>query len=164
MAGKQQDRTKLAMFLKTKDGYHLMGEGIQEQSMDYSANEDEVHFIHEKGARTNVEGYTISIPTPQLVYVGDPVFDFVDGLRRKRAIGKDAETEIIIAYPYLAEVGAKEVEAELNSCSISFSNFGGSAGETMQIEYDVKLSGDPQEGKATIDFEKGTATFAKTEA
>lgn len=160
-------RSKLAEFLNVAPGttqptWARIGQGVAENSISYNANVVTETFIHQDNASNSVDSYAPQIPVTQYAYKGDKVFDFVDGLRKKRATGSDCETQLLIVYIYDTEDDTN-YGAELNEVSIQVDSFGGTGGERNQIGYNILFNGDPTEGKATI--AAGVPTFkANSEA
>ena len=85
---------------------------------------------------------------------GDAVFDFVDNLRRKRAVLDEARTEICMVYLYEEATGGA-YPAEKNTCSIQIDDFGGEGGGSNVINFTVNFVGDAVEGT----FEPETRKF-----
>lgn len=157
-------RSKLAVFIDTTKGsesptWALIGDGVTEQTITYNPQTSEEIYIHQDAGTTDVESYRPNIPTPMTAIKGDPVFDFVDNLRRSRAIGTDARTKICIVYLYETEsTGA--YPAECNDCSIQIDDFGGAGGETATLNFTINLVGDPVQGT----FNPTTKAFTEAEA
>lgn len=151
---KKIKRSEFATFLNVAPGdtatYARMGKGITSQSISYNPATTSETYIHEDAATVSLDSYAPSINTPQTCYAGEPVFDFVDGLRRKRAVGADAETDIVLVYIYAKEAEANSYAAERCKCTISIEEFGGDGGGSTSITYTVSLNGDPELGTATI--------------
>ena len=117
MAETKVKRSKLAIFLDTSGGeetaeWALIGNGVTEQTIAYNPQTSDEVYIHQDSGTTDVESYKPNIPTPMTAIKGDPVFDYVDGLRKTRAIGADARTKICIVYLYETETtGAYPADA-----------------------------------------------------
>lgn len=161
---KKIKRSEFAAFLNTAPTttavYSRMGKGITGQTISYNPTVNTEQYIDEDSATNSLDAYAPSINTPQTCYAGEPVFEFVDGLRRKRAIGADAETDIVLVYIYSQNGGTPGTyDAEKCKCVISIEDFGGDAGNPVSITYTVSLNGDPTIGTATIS--NGTMTFTE---
>lgn len=144
-------RSKLAIFMDTSGGgesptWSLIGNGVTEQTIAYNPQTSEEIYIHQDTGTTDIESYKPNIPTPMTAIKGDPVFDFVDGLRKSRAIGSDARTKICIVYLYETASTGK-YPAEENECSIQIDDFGGAGGESAKINFTINLIGDPVIGQ-----------------
>lgn len=151
-------REKFFTFMKDGTDFQLMGEGLQELVIQYNASSEDVHYIHEGGGRKIVGGYSPAFDADQIAYKGDPVFEFVDGIRRGLKLGSEAETEILLVYPY-DSVG-DDYEADKFKASIEITEFGGAGGESLSISYSVSLDGDPVAGTVTV--ADGVGTFVAT--
>lgn len=158
---KKVKRSQFATFLNTSaastEVWSRMGKGISSQEVAYNANTEETQFIDEDNGTTELNGYAPSIATTQTAYVGNPVFDFVDGLRRKRAIGSDAETDLLLVYLYDKQAD-DAYPAEKQRVVITIESFGGDATAPTSITYNVGFSGDPTEGAIAIASD-GKVTF-----
>lgn len=153
-------RSEFATFLNTTPGstatYSRMGKGITGQTIAYNPATTSETYIHEDAATTNIDSYAPSINTPQTCYAGEAVFEYVDGLRRSRAVGTDAETDVLLVYIYASE-GSNAYAAEKCKAVISIEEFGGDGGAPTSITYTISLNGDPEIGTATI--ADGAVTF-----
>ena len=150
---KKIKRSEFAAFLNTTPGqaatYARMGKGITGQTIAYNPATTSETYIHEDAATTSIDAYAPSINTPQTCYAGEPVFEYVDGLRRARAVGADAETDILLVYIYASE-GDNTYAAEKCKAAIAIEEFGGDGGAPTSITYTISLNGDPEIGTATI--------------
>lgn len=163
MAGTKVKRSKLAIFLDTSGGeetaeWALIGDGVTEQTIAYNPQTSDEVYIHQDSGTTDVESYKPNIPTPMTAIKGDPVFDYVDGLRKTRAIGADARTKICIVYLYETETTGA-YPAEQNDCSIQIDDFGGAGGESATINFTINLIGDAVVGT----FNPTTKSFTEGE-
>jgi hypothetical protein len=151
-------RSLFAIFLNTgtseTPAYNLMGEGITSQTVNYNPQTSEENYIHQDSGVTDVESYKLTIPTPQTAIAGDPVFTFVDNLRKNRAVLSDARTDVVLVELYGTETSGA-YPAEKNICSIQVDDFGGEGGSSIAINYTVNLIGDPTKGT----FDPTTKTF-----
>lgn len=143
-------RSQIAAFLNTGTSqspeWSLIGKGVTGQTIGYNPQTTTEQYIHEDSASTSVDSYQVNIPTPQTAFAGDPVFDFVDGLRQRRAIGSDAETEVLLVYLYTAS----PYKAEKCRATIQIDDFGGDGGAPVVLNYTINLNGDPEFGTVTI--------------
>ena len=150
MAGTKVKRSKLAIFLDTSGGeetaeWALVGDGVTEQTIAYNPTTSDEVYIHQDSGTVDVESYKPNIPTPMTAIKGDPVFDYVDGLRKTRAIGADARTKICIVYLYETETTGAD--------------FGGAGGESATINFTINLIGDAVVGT----FNPTTKSFTEGE-
>ena len=163
MVGTKVKRSKLAIFLDTSGGeetaeWALIGNGVTEQTIAYNPTTSDEVYIHQDSGTVDVESYKPNIPTPMTAIKGDSVFDYVDGLRKTRAIGADARTKICIVYLYETETTGA-YPAEQNDCSIQIDDFGGAGGESATINFTINLIGDAAVGT----FNPTTKSFTEGE-
>ena len=136
-----------------------MGKGVTSQKVSYNPTVNSEQYIDEDNATSSVDAYAPSLDGTQTCYKGEPVFTYLDGLRQKRALGKDLETEILFVYLYDATSGAGSTtyKAEKNAAVIQFGDFGGDGGGSVELSYTVGLNGDPEQG--TVTMTEGVPTF-----
>ena len=156
-------RSLLATFINTTPGtetatWAKMGKGITSQNISYNPNVTTEQYIDEDNAYSSVDSYAPSLDGTQTCYKGEPVFTYIDGLRQKRAVGAELETEVLFVYLYDGEDNT--YKAEKNACVIQLGEFGGEGGGSVQLTYTIGLNGDPVQGTATIS--NATVTFATT--
>ena len=160
---KRVKRTEFATFLNvgTKEApkFARMGKGITGQVLAYNPKITDTQYIDNENGTSELEAYAPSLPTPQNAFRGDEVFDYVDGLRKERATGDAAKTEILLVYVYQQD-GENVFEAEKNDVVVTITDFGGEAGAPVIINYDLKFTGDPVKGTAKI--ENKAAVFTAT--
>ena len=155
-------RSLFATFINTTPGegeatWAKMGKGITSQSVSYNPNVTTEQYIDEDNAYSSVDSYAPSLDGQQTCYKGEPVFEYIEALRQKRAVGTDLETEVLFVYLYDGEGGS--YKAEKNACVIQLGDYGGDGGGSVQLTYTIGLNGDPEQGTATI--AEGNVTFAK---
>lgn len=156
--GKKVKRSKFATFLNTGTGstetWSLVGDGVTSMTVSYNPQTSDETYIHQDSGTTDVESYKPTSAVPMTAMQGDPVFDFVDGLRRKRAVLDDARTEVCLVYLY-DEATSGAYPAEKNTCSIQIDDFGGEGGGSNVINFTINFVGDGVAGT----FNPGTKTF-----
>jgi hypothetical protein len=159
MADTRINRSQVAAFLNTGTGaapvWSRIGKGVTGQTITYNPQVTTETYINEDNATTSLTSYQVNIATPQTAYAGDPVFDFVDGLRQSRAVGDAAAVEVLLVYLYTAS----PYKAELNDAVIQIDDFGGDGGTPVVINYTLNLNGDPEIGTAAIT--DGAVAFTK---
>ena len=156
-------RSLFATFINTTPGtetatWAKMGKGITSQNISYNPNVTTEQYIDEDNAYSSVDSYAPSLDGTQTCYKGEPVFTYIDGLRQKRAVGAELETEVLFVYLY--DGTENTYKAEKNACVIQLGEFGGEGGGSVQLTYTIGLNGDPVQGTATI--ANSTVTFATT--
>lgn len=158
---KKIKRSEMATFLNTTpDGtsptWSRFGKGVTSQSIAMNPTVNSEQYIHEDSATSSVDAYAPVVNTPQTCYKGEPVFEFINGLRKTRAIGDDAITQILEVDIFDTDSTGKYY-AQTNEVAISVTDFGGDAGNSVTLTYDVNYRGDATEGTASIT--DGTVTF-----
>lgn len=155
-------RSEFATFLNTTpastETWSRMGKGITGQTLAYNPTVNTNQFIDEDSGTSELEAYAPNIPTPQNAIVGDAVFDYVDSLRKTRALGSDAETDLLMVYIYDKDAD-DAYTAEKQRVVISIDDFGGDGGNPVVINYTVNFVGDAEMGTCTI--VDGKPTFTK---
>ena len=154
-------RTEIATFLnvspdKDTEDFQLAGYYQTTGEYTYDASETDETYIVDDNPTTIVDRYKVSMDNEQKCFIGDPVYEFVNNLRRKRAVATDAETTTLCVEKY-DKNEAGEFYAEKSKCSISISKFGGEGGNTPMIGYKINLNGDPIIGRVSI--ADGKVTF-----
>ena len=158
-------RSLFATFINTTPGdgsetWSRMGKGITSQNISYNPNVTTEQFIHEDNATSSVDSYAPSLDGTQTCYKGEPVFEYIDGLRQNRAVGAALETEVLFVYLYSGTEGA--FKAEKNKCVIQLGEYGGDGGGNVTMTYTVGLNGDPVVGTAAV--ADATVTFTPAKA
>lgn len=141
----------------TNPTWSRIGQGVSENTISYNGNVVTETFIHQRNASNSLDSYAPQIPVTQYAYKGDPVFDFVDGLRKARAVGSACETQLLMINKYDCDEAGTTFTAELQNVAIQVDSFGGPGGERNQIGYNILFNGDPTKGTATIT--DGVPTF-----
>lgn len=158
-------RHQYLQFIKIGDmeTFNIFGAGSEDLTIDYEAEEYEFKPVTSKVGQSFATGYNLNTAVEQVVFKDDPVFTAVDKLRRALAIGTQADGKLINAYLYDEETDLPtSAPADEYDVSIRFTGFGGASSDPVSISYEVRYSGLPVEGTATIDYETQSATFAPT--
>lgn len=154
-------RSKFAAFLNTGTGetptWSLIGDGVTSMTISYNPQTSDETYINQDSGTTDVESYKPTSAVPMTAIQGDPVFDYVDALRKKRAVLNDARTDICLVYLYETETTGA-YPAEKNTCSIQIDDFGGEGGGSNVINFTVNFVGDAVDGT----FNPSTKTFTET--
>ena len=155
-------RSAMAMFIDAAAGgagtpeWSLVGKGVSDMSIAYNPQTRTEQDITEDTAQTDVTGYQPNAPVTQTAKKGDAVYDFVNELRRKRAVFEDCETDALVVdlYDGEAESGYK---AEKQRVSIQVDSYGGAGADPLSIGYTINFKGDPVSGT----FKPDTQTFTE---
>lgn len=156
-------RSKFAAFLNTgtssTETWSLIGDGVTSMAISYNPQTSDETYIHQDSGTTDVESYKPTSSVPMTAIAGDPVFDFVDNLRKTRAVMEDARTEICLVNLYETET-AGAYPAEKNVCSIQIDDFGGDGGGSAVINFTINFVGDAVKGTFSPTTKKFTADGA----
>lgn len=153
---------KVALFLNTgtvaSPVWKRAGKGVTSLSIAYNPQITTEQYIDQSSASASVDSYQVASDIPLTCYAGEPIFEFIDALRRSRAIGSAAEVQVLIIYLYKESPYA----AELNNASIAINDFGGDAGAPVVINSTLSFNGDPTIGTAVVT--NGVPVFTATSA
>ncbi len=151
-------RSEVATFMDTTPDstptYSRIGDGVTTGLINYNPQVSTETYIDEDSATITVEGYAPTMPIEAVAKASDAVFEFVDGLRKARAILSDAETTIVNVWMYESG-GPTAYPAEQQAVSIQIDTFGGDGGQAAKISYTVNFIGDPVAGT----FNASNSTF-----
>lgn len=138
----------------------LIGIGINSMGQNYNPQKLTEKWIIYKNSTTTTESYQISVPASQKCYKGDPVFEFINKIRRKAGVGSECVTHIldVDSWDSVTEEGVTKCNATLYECNISITKYND---ENAVIEYDIDYNGDPVLG--TIVFNNEKPVFTKDE-
>ena len=154
-------RSQVMTFLNTTPlaaaTYCLIGDGVVSGAIGYNPKVEEVTYIHEDSATITVEGYAPKLPVEAIAVSGDPVFEYIDGLRVARAVLSDAETDIVNVWAYEAG-GPSAYPAEKQTVSIQIDEFGGDGGTSAKLNYTINFIGDPVVGTFNTSTKAFTAS------
>jgi len=138
-------RSQFKTFLNTAPSstatYKLIGDGVTSAEIAMNPKTTEEMYIHEDTGTTVVEGYAPTMGIESVAKNGDDVFEFIDALRKNRAILDDAITDVVNVWLYETPVGS-EYPAEKQSVSIQIDTFGGDGGTSNKINYTINYQGD----------------------
>jgi len=132
----------------------LINSGVTTGAINYNPRTSEEQYIAEDNASVVVEGYAPNMPIEAACVSGDDVFEFVDTLRKARAILDDAETDVVNVWLYETPTGTA-YPAEKQEVSIQIDSFGGDGGVAARINYTINYIGDPVVGM----FDTANNTF-----
>lgn len=151
-------RSQFKTFLNTGTAeaptWSLIGDGVTTASINYNPQTSEEVYIHEDSGTTQIESYKPTMPLEATAKKGDPAFDYVDNLRKTRAVLSAAEGEVVNVWLYETPTDG-EYPAERQKVSIQIDEFGGDGGSAAKISYTLNFMGDPIIGT----FNPSTLTF-----
>lgn len=143
----------------TTKKWDLFGVGTTEYEESYNSNVSEEHWIINKNANKDVDGYGLTSGPEQTCYKGDPVFEFIDDIRYRLKTGKDAETEVleIDKYKVTDADTTPKYQARVFKVCIGLDSRSREGGAGVKIKYSINYKGDPIFG--TVTFTNGKPTF-----
>jgi len=151
-------RSKIATFLNvsttTQADYKLVGVGVVTGTINMNPKTTEETYIHEDTASISVDSYAPTMPVKMTAVDGDPVFEFIDSLRKNRAVLADAETDIVNVWLYETSSGGS-YPAERQPVSIQIDDFGGDGGSPAKINFTFNYVGNASAGS----YNPSSATF-----
>lgn len=149
MTGTTVKRSSFATFLNTNPSgaasYAKIGDGITAAAINYNPQTLEETYIDQDSGSIEVESYRPNLPIEATAKSGDDVFDFVDQLRKDRAVLDAAKTDIVNVWLYETPTG-DSYPAEQQQVSIQVDSFGGDGGGATKINYTINFIGDPVVG------------------
>jgi hypothetical protein len=158
MAAGKVKRSNIQTFLNTTPAstatYSLIGDGVASGKISYSPKTSEETYINQDSATIRVESYAPTMPIEAVAKNGDAIFEYIDGLRRARAILEAAETDIVNVWAYETG-GPTAYPAEKQTVSIQIDDFGGDGGKAAKISYTINFIGAPVLGT----FNASTSAF-----
>ena len=137
--------------------WSLLGDGITSAAINYNPQTTEEVYIHQDSGTTEIESYRPTMPVEAKAVSGDDAFDYIDNLRKSRAVLDDAKSEIVNVWLYEAAVSGA-YPAERQPVSVQIDDFGGEGGQTVVINFTINYLGDPTPGT----FNPTTGTFTAT--
>lgn len=136
--------------------WSLIGVGITGYGLAYNPQVTTEKWIINKNATSSVDSYQIQGEVSQKCYKGDPVFEFINELRRTAGIGSKSETQVLDIDTY-DETTENNFKATKYNCTIAITNY---MSEEAVIEYSIYYNGDPVLGTVTLDTQ-GKPTFTE---
>ncbi|MFM8321001.1 MAG: phage tail tube protein [Chloroflexota bacterium] len=125
--------------------WSLIGDGVTSAVIQYNPQTTEEVYIHQDSGSVEIDAYKPTMPIEAKALNGDAVFEFVDALRKARAVGSAAYAEVVNVWLYeTPTTGA--YPAEKQSVSIQVEDFGGEGGQPAKINFTINFRGDPTAG------------------
>jgi len=153
-----------AIFMNTTpkgetETYSLVGVNVSDLSIAYNPQTVTEQDIVSDTAQIEVTGYQPNAAITQQATKGDPVYDFINTLRRNRAILQDAHTDIVLVdlYELKDEETPDVYVAEKQGVSIQIDTYGGAGTEPLSIGYTINFRGDAVKGS----FNASTKIFTE---
>lgn len=146
-------RSAFATFLDDNPGgaanYVMIGDGVTTATINYNPQTLEETYINQDSGTTEVQSYRPNLPIEATAKNGDDVFEFIDNLRKTRAVLDAAKTTIVNVWLYETPTG-DSYPAEQQEVSIQIDSFGGDGGQASKINYTINFLGDPVAGNFDV--------------
>jgi hypothetical protein len=142
-------RSEIKTFLNTTPSttatYVLIGDGVASGKISYAPETSKETYINADNAAVRVESYAPTMAIEMVAKNGDAVFEYIDAMRKARAILDAAETDIVNVWAYETG-GPTAYPAEKQPVSIQIDEFGGDGGKAAKISYTLNYNGTPSLG------------------
>lgn len=159
MANQKIKSSQVKAFLNTTPAdvsptYSLIGDGVTSLKINMNPKTSEEIYVHQDSGSVSVDSYAPVMPVEMTAKKGDEVFEYVDALRKARAVLADAETDIINVWLYETAVSGA-YPAEQQDVSVQIDDMTMEGGNPVKINYTVNYIGDAVQGT----FNPTTGTF-----
>ena len=148
--GTKIKRSQFRLFIDTTPGgaatWVPVGDGVTTGTINYNPEVTTETYIHQDNATTTLERYAPNMPIEAQAINGNADFEYIDNMRRTRAIGSSAETNALLVYMYESPVSTDQYPAEKQPVTIQIDTFGGDGGTITRISYTINFRGDPTTG------------------
>lgn len=161
MASTSVKRSNFATFLNhgtwASPLFDIVGDGITTATLNYNPQTLEETYIDQDSGTIEVQSYRPNFPIEATAKNGDATFEFIDGLRKNRAVLAAAQSDVVNVWMYESG-GPTAYPAERQVVSIQIDSFGGDGGAVTKINYTINFIGTPIVGT----FNALTKTFTAT--
>ncbi|MBK8467731.1 MAG: hypothetical protein IPL32_18105 [Chloracidobacterium sp.] len=141
--------SQIKMFMNTTPAaaatYSLIGDGVKSLKVNYNPKTTEETYVHQDNASISVDSYAPTVPVEMTAKAGDAAFEYIDSLRKARAVLADAETDVVSVWLYETPA-LGEYPAEKQSVSIQIDDMTIEGGVAVKINYTINYIGDPVQG------------------
>jgi hypothetical protein len=136
--------------------WSLVGVGVTSYGIAYNPQVTTEKWIINKSATSSLDSYQRQGDVSQKCYKGDPIFEYVNKLRRTCGIGADVQTQVLDIDRY-DSTSDNKYKATKCDVIVTITNY---MAEDAVIEYSIYYNGDPTQG--TVTFADETPTFVAT--
>lgn len=138
--------SKSASILVKATDWHRMGKGIVSLPISYGAKTTSETYINEDNASTTVDGYDVTSDVEQTALKGEPVFDYVDTIRKELATGSDCETDALVIpiYDLTKTATGYTGLGQQWGVTVTVTDFEIVGGEVAKIKYKISFNGNPK--------------------
>jgi hypothetical protein len=135
--------------------WSLLGDGVTSAKETFNPKITNETYIINQNATPSVDSYAGTMPVVMTAKVGDPVYNFIEGLKQAHSTMGDCETQIINVYEYEAG-GPTAYPATKWNVAISIESFDREGGVRVPINFTINYQGDPTQGH----WNANTSTFS----
>lgn len=151
-------REQFASFLDTtpeaeNETWGLIGVGITSYGIAFNPQVTTEKWIIHKAATSSLESYQRQGDVSQKCYKGDPIFEYINELRRTCGIGSKVQSSVLDVDMW--DKSGNAFKATKSDVIIAITNY---MAEDAVIEYTIYYNGDPVDGTVTL-ANDGTPTF-----
>jgi hypothetical protein len=133
-------RTSFMTFLDTTPTstatYKLVGEGIEDASLEFNPKTVTKQYINQSSPTTSLVSFDPKFPAKMECKKNDPVYDYVVGLAKAFKTGTDVLSNVVYCWyddtPTLGEYPAVKF-----SCAVVAQKYGGKSDENNAFEYEI---------------------------
>ena len=152
-------REQFASFLDTtpealSETWGLIGVGITSYGIAFNPQVTTEKWIIHKVATSSLDSFQRQGDVSQKCYKGDPIFEYVNNLRRTCGIGAKVQSSVLDVDMW-DEASTGVYKATKSDVIVVVTNY---MAEDAVIEYTIYYNGDPVEGTVTI--AQGVPTFS----
>lgn len=166
----QAKRSLLCTYLRTNPmseqnpTWSLIGDGFSTNSISYEPDPEDTQYINQDSATTILKRYKPTMSLDGVIemsetvsgssksYTLNPVFEYVNNLRRSREVSNESEILIVELYSGTLNTGANVWEncyAQRQKINMQVEEFGGEAGDTISFTAQINFQGDPTDSTST---------------
>lgn len=135
--------------------WSLLGVGVTTGKVNMNPQTTTETYIHQDTATITVDSYAPTMPVEMTPDTANPVFQWVDNLRKTQATLSDAETEIVEVDLYSSSAGGS-YPARKQTVSVSIEDWGGDGGVPAKVNFTFNYIGSQTAGS----FNVSSALFA----
>ena len=128
--------------------WEKLGRGVTSLPVAYNPQVTTETYIDEDNATTSVDSYQVSAGITVSLFDDDAAaaHTYLEGLRKARAVGAEAETQIL----EIDLSSDSPYSAQLSSAAVALDTFTVEGGKPQTLAVTIYFNGDPTEGTAVI--------------
>jgi hypothetical protein len=153
MTGTKIKRSQIATFVNVSSTtgavYKLLGLGVTTGKVNMNPKTTEETYIDQDTANISIDSYAPTMPVEMTAHNGDDVFEFIDTLRKNRAVLDDAETDIVEVDLYETSASGS-YPARKQNVSIQIDDWGGDGGTPAKINFTFNYMGNATSGSYNV--------------